>query len=151
MPAAHPDHGITTKRLRRPRLVIPTRRRHRNPAAKDHLQQGVIYLKHVASRQFVEYPLRNGLITIGRSDDTQGIQPDIDLTPLKAQIHGVSRLHAGLRYERNQLYLKDMGSVNGTFYNGRKLIPESYRLVASGSHLQFGSLGLRIGFNSTTQ
>ncbi|MCD7737310.1 MAG: FHA domain-containing protein [Lachnospiraceae bacterium] len=35
----------------------------------------------------------------------------------------VSRMHARLERRENQYYLKDMNSKNGTFVNGRRLMP----------------------------
>jgi pSer/pThr/pTyr-binding forkhead associated (FHA) protein len=49
------------------------------------------------------------------------VRPDLDLTPFGADEAGVSRKHALLRPSSTNLFLVDLGSMNGTFHNGRKL------------------------------
>lgn len=59
--------------------------------------------------------------TLGRISGSQPILPDIDLTPFKAYEGGVSRLHATIRINNDQVYITDLGSANGTRINGKKI------------------------------
>lgn len=102
-----------------------------------------------------------GLAVIGRADPEDGTQPDLDLAPLEAQAHGVSRRHAVLVPTDEGLCVIDLDSANGTWLNGKYLHPgQKYRL-RSGDTVEFGSLKLMIrvigvttrglSINSTTQ
>jgi hypothetical protein len=85
-----------------------------------------------------------GLAVIGRADPEDGTQPDLDLAPFEAQIHGVSRRHAVLVPTDDGLCLIDLDSSNGTWLNSRYMHPgQKYRL-RSGDMIEFGSLKLMI-------
>lgn len=85
-----------------------------------------------------------GLAVIGRTDPEDGTQPDLDLSPFEAQVHGVSRRHAVLTSTEEGLCLIDLDSANGTWLNSRYLHPgQKYRL-RSGDTVEFGSLKLMI-------
>jgi hypothetical protein len=85
-----------------------------------------------------------GSAVIGRADPEDGTQPDLDLSPFEAQIHGVSRRHAVLAPTDDGLCLIDLDSTNGTWLNSRYLHPgQKYRL-RSGDTVEFGSLKLMI-------
>ena len=61
-----------------------------------------------------------GDVVLGRTPDaTQPV--DIALDRFCAADQGVSRRHAMLRPTRNCLYLLDLNSTNGTFYNAMRL------------------------------
>jgi EAL domain-containing protein (putative c-di-GMP-specific phosphodiesterase class I) len=57
----------------------------------------------------------------------------------------VSGTHAELRLEDGQLWVKDLGSTNGTFVNGARLDGES--VVRSGDLLQFAEVVFRVGLD----
>jgi FHA domain len=59
--------------------------------------------------------------TLGRISGSQPILPDIDLTPYKAYEGGVSRLHATIKIDREQVTITDLGSANGTRINSKKI------------------------------
>lgn len=85
-----------------------------------------------------------GLAVIGRADPESDTQPDLDLSPFEAQIHGVSRRHAVLASTDEGLWLIDLDSANGTWLNNKYLHPgQKYRL-RSGDTVEFGSLKLMI-------
>ncbi|SRR5258707_5791402 len=70
-------------------------------------------------------------LVIGRADPIVGYRPDLDLTPFGAHEAGVSRRHAAIDAVQGGLYVADLGSTNGTWLNGRALIPQQpYRLQA---------------------
>jgi hypothetical protein len=67
-------------------------------------------------------PLDNGEeFTLGRISGSQPILPDIDLTPYKAYEGGVSRLHATIKIDRDNVTITDLGSANGTRINSKKI------------------------------
>jgi hypothetical protein len=60
-----------------------------------------------------------GDVVIGRK--TEGAVPDVDLTDYGAESKGVSRMHAMLRPLPDQLIFSDLGSTNGTEFDGERL------------------------------
>src|SRR5580658_6947452 len=56
------------------------------------------------------FPIRNG--------DTLGRDPTNEI-PIPAP--GVSRKHVQFSIERNEVWIQDLGSVNGTYVNGVKI------------------------------
>lgn len=58
----------------------------------------------------------------------------------------VSNIHAELRIENGALFVKDLGSTNGTFINGERI--EGEFNVASGDLLQFAEIVFRVGLES---
>ena len=82
--------------------------------------------------------------TLGRISDAQPIMPDIDLTPYQAYANGVSRLHAVIRREHEQVFVMDLGSSNGTFVNGKRLKPNTKQLLTHGNMLSLGKLKIQV-------
>jgi hypothetical protein len=86
--------------------------------------------------------------TLGRVSDRQPIMPDIDLTPHNAFDHGVSRLHAVIRRADNQVAVMDLGSSNGTYLNGVRLIADVVNPLNQGDLLALGKLKIQIILNT---
>jgi hypothetical protein len=82
--------------------------------------------------------------SLGRISDRQPIMPDIDLTPYQAFDHGVSRLHAVIRRLDNQIVVMDLGSSNGSYLNGVRLIANVESPLAQGDLLALGKLKIQI-------
>ena len=82
--------------------------------------------------------------TLGRISEAQPIMPDIDLTPYQAYASGVSRLHAVLRREREQVYVMDLGSSNGTYLNGKRLQPNTAHDIRHGDLISLGKLKIQV-------
>jgi len=79
-----------------------------------------VFLRILETGQTI--PLDDGEeFTLGRISGSQPILPDIDLTPYKAYEGGVSRLHATIKIERDQVTITDLGSANGTRINSKKI------------------------------
>jgi diguanylate cyclase (GGDEF)-like protein len=71
-----------------------------------------------------------GETTIGRSEDNTIPIFDID----------ISRYHASLRAdEKGQTWLTDLGSTNGTYWNGKPLAERVAVMIRDGDQIQFGS------------
>jgi CRP-like cAMP-binding protein len=67
------------------------------------------------------YLNREGETTIGRIDPVTGIRPDVDLTNLDGQ-RSVSRRHAKVVYQGGEFRIvEEIGTMNGTFVNGRRI------------------------------
>ena len=57
---------------------------------------------------------------------------------LEAEYLGVSRMHAELSIQNDQLGIRDLESMNGTYVNGDRLEPYVRVLIQAGDRLRFG-------------
>ncbi len=97
--------------------------------------------------QQITLPLAD-VVTLGRRfDAAPAEQPHVDLSRFGAEEHGVSRLHARLRRKGILVYIADMGSLNGTHLNGRRLIPDGERLLRDNDELYLSRLRIRVHFS----
>jgi hypothetical protein len=79
-------------------------------------------------------------IIVGRRDPASGSYPDIDLTK-EGQVSGsVSRRHARITCDANQLYIEDLNSRNFTQLNGKRLEPGQKYPVKNGDEIRLGSV-----------
>lgn len=90
-------------------------------------------------------------LIIGRSTPGSAIMPDLDLNTKQAADLGVSRMHLSLRYdaEHRALLVTDMGSANGSFINGQRLLPQEIRVLRHGDELRLGRLVLLVSFRQS--
>jgi pSer/pThr/pTyr-binding forkhead associated (FHA) protein len=99
---------------------------------------------HVGS---IAYPLYRPVTTIGRRahgwDGAAG--PDVDLAQADHR-HVVSRRHAVLQCDGKAVYLRDVGSTNGTLVNEDVLLNASMYRLQDGDHLSFG--GVKANFEA---
>lgn len=86
-------------------------------------------------------------VLIGRADARHGFTPDVDLGRDGGYDAGVSRNHARLALKDGVCTLEDIGSSNGTFVNGRRLLPNQPIPIHNGDELKFGTLLLRVEFS----
>jgi hypothetical protein len=93
----------------------------------------------------VELPLAKE-VNIGRLDPASASFPDIDLTSDGGLEKGVSRRHAKITRRGSEVFIEDLGSINGTFLNRKKLTPYLPQMLKSGDELQLGKLTLRVNF-----
>lgn len=85
--------------------------------------------------------------TLGRVSDGQPVMPDIDLSPYQAYANGVSRLHAVLKRSARRVSVMDLGSVNGTYLNGKRLDAHVETTVQHGDVIALGKLKIQILLN----
>jgi pSer/pThr/pTyr-binding forkhead associated (FHA) protein len=90
---------------------------------------GALVIRSGGGRSGESFPIEGDRMTIGRSPDASVFLDDVT----------VSRNHALLVRRRDGLYLDDLGSLNGTYVNRRRI--ESHRLQ-NGDELQVGKYKL---------
>jgi predicted component of type VI protein secretion system len=84
---------------------------------------------------------------LGRRDPATGIMPDVDMTPFAGYRMGVSRRHAAIRRTDNdQLELWDLGSSNGTYLNGVRLVAHRPNRLKDGDEIRLGQMVMRVRF-----
>ncbi|MBN1660956.1 MAG: FHA domain-containing protein [Anaerolineae bacterium] len=91
----------------------------------------------------IELPLSKEVV-IGRIDAGRAIFPDVDLTSEMGMEKGVSRRHARVSLRESQVFLEDLNSLNGTFLNATRLVPELPYPIKDGDQVQLGKLVLTI-------
>ena len=82
--------------------------------------------------------------TLGRVSENQPIMPDIDLSPFKAFDNGVSRLHAVIRNNSGNVIIMDLGSSNGTYINGTRIVPNIEQPLRHGDVVALGKLKMQV-------
>jgi pSer/pThr/pTyr-binding forkhead associated (FHA) protein len=85
-------------------------------------------------------------VRLGRIDPAQDIYPEIDLTHNMGGQQGVSRLHACIFQREHTVVVEDLGSVNGTRLNGRRLAPYMPVPIKNHDQLELGKLPIQISF-----
>ena len=84
------------------------------------------------------YPAQS-VLGLGRRDADNSQQIDIDLN-----FSGISRLHAFLYIEEEQVFIEDFNSRNGTFLNGYELIPLRRYEVHEGDSIRLGRASFKL-------
>ena len=97
-----------------------------------------IHLQICSTKRIVETPLIHTLV-LGRLDPANNVFPEIDLSEDSGMEQGVSRKHAQIKRE-GRVLVEDMGSLNGTFINGRRLAAYYPEELHHGDQLQLGKL-----------
>jgi pSer/pThr/pTyr-binding forkhead associated (FHA) protein len=105
----------------------------------------VIRLSIVDSGREIEFPVSNE-ITLGRLDAASATFPDVDLTPDNGLEKGVSRRHARISRKTGELYLEDLGSVNGTYLNGKRLTPYLPHALKDADEIRLSRILMRVRF-----
>ncbi|GAB5492964.1 MAG: hypothetical protein Phog2KO_31790 [Phototrophicaceae bacterium] len=86
------------------------------------------------------------IISLGRRDDANHQQIDIDLAQLGE--HGVSRLHAFIYITDKGCFIEDFNSRNGTVLNHYHLIPLKRYLLQSDDKLKLGRIEVTVHVDS---
>jgi pSer/pThr/pTyr-binding forkhead associated (FHA) protein len=114
-----------------------------SPLNERSTQSIVVRLAIVDSGRQIEFPITKE-ITFGRLDAASATFPDIDLTPDQGLEKGVSRRHAKITRRGNELFLEDLGSVNGTFLNGKRLTPYLPHALKDNDEIRLSRILMRI-------
>jgi FHA domain-containing protein len=87
-------------------------------------------------------------LIVGRSSEGSVMTPDVDLKDQKGADLGVSRLHLSMHYDSvdHTILVSDLGSANGTFINGQRLMPKEVRVVRHRDELRLGKMVLMVSF-----
>lgn len=83
-------------------------------------------------------------LMVGRIYDNPEQPIHIDLTHFNGRELGVSRCHARFERIHNRLYLRDLGSTNGTFVNGRRMSGLDIMEIGHGDQIEFGRLSSKL-------
>ena len=86
-------------------------------------------------------------VHLGRLDAASDILPEVDLSGDGGSGKGVSRRHARILKREGTVMLEDLGSINGTFINGKRLPPFQTEVLHDGDQLQLGKLLIEIEFS----
>jgi pSer/pThr/pTyr-binding forkhead associated (FHA) protein len=116
-----------------------------DPAAA--LQRGgeslAIRLRIGPQKRELEMPL--SVIThLGRVDPAASVFPEVDLSGFSDSSYGVSRRHARIMKQSGMVVIEDMGSINGTYVNGRRLDPYLPESLKDGDVVHLGKLQIEI-------
>ena len=83
-------------------------------------------------------------ILIGRRDTDSNIFPGLDVTDDIAPDKSVSRRHAVISRHENQVTIEDVGSINGTYVNGKRLASYDVEPLHDGDTIQCGRLLIEV-------
>jgi hypothetical protein len=100
-----------------------------------------LYLRE--SGREVEFTLGKE-VSIGRLDPATATFPDIDLTTDGALEKGVSRRHARITRKGAEVFVEDLGSVNGTLLNGKRLTPYLPHVLGNNDEIRVGRLFMSV-------
>ena len=91
----------------------------------------------------VRIDVREEFVIGRRSGTTSNVSDGVlDLSPMGGYGRGVSRRHVVILRTKHEYEILDLGSVNGTWLNDERLVPQKNYPLASGSHLRLGSMRL---------
>jgi pSer/pThr/pTyr-binding forkhead associated (FHA) protein len=85
-------------------------------------------------------------LVLGRGDSLSYPGMYADLSAYNAISSGVSRNHAVLHRINHTIAINDLGSANGTYLNGDRLVPQQVRFLRHGDEILLGKLAFRINF-----
>jgi len=103
----------------------------------------MVSLHFVDTGQVIKLDLNREYL-IGRQHKSQPIIPDIDLTPFNAYEWGISRLHASMAIRQDQIAITDLGSSNGTWHAGNRLVADEPYDLHHGDVVHLGKLKIQI-------
>jgi CRP-like cAMP-binding protein len=105
--------------------------------------QPPVLAQFIAEGSLNVFPVYREIALIGRKDPVTGITPDVDLTEEDVK-RSVSRRHAKLIFSNGQFYMaEEVGTLNGTFINAKRLPTGILTPLKSGSVVGFGMLRLK--------
>jgi serine/threonine protein kinase len=87
-----------------------------------------------------EYPLQKASILIGRPGGQAQVDFDVSFYDPDGY---VSRNHARITADQRRYHVVDLGSANGTFVNGERLVPQTPRWLRNGDEIGLGQVVLK--------
>ncbi|MEM7035217.1 MAG: FHA domain-containing protein [Chloroflexota bacterium] len=84
-------------------------------------------------------------ICLGRLDPPADLDTVVDLENMGGMEKGVSRCHARISKRNGKLIIEDLGSLNGTFLNAKKLSPYMPANLENGDYVHLGTLLIQVG------
>lgn len=125
-------------------VAIPGEERESAPIhGTEDLEKPPVLAEFMAEGSLKVFPIFKEISLVGRKDPVTGIVPDVDLTEEDVK-RSVSRRHAKLICSNGQFYLaEEVGTLNGTFINGKRLPTGVLTLIKSGAQVGFGMLRLK--------
>ena len=102
------------------------------------------YVEGRSDHAHIDY---KGEFVLGRKSGTTSETTSeilLDLGPLGGFGLGLSRRHAVIRRTGGGYEVRDLGSVNGTWLNEEKLVPDKLYPLRSGAHLRLGRMRLLV-------
>ena len=85
-------------------------------------------------------------IILGRPENDEAADMNVNLSAYGAADLGVSRQHAVLELQRKTVILTDLGSTNGTFLNDQPVLANQRRVVRDNDEIRLGRLIIHIYF-----
>lgn len=86
---------------------------------------------------------------IGRFNSRTGYRPTVDLSAVNGKNLGVSRRHATINQRGELIFVTDHNSLNGTYLNGQRLVPEQSRVMRDSDSLRIGHVTLLVSFEDS--
>ncbi|RME72127.1 MAG: FHA domain-containing protein [Chloroflexi bacterium] len=83
-------------------------------------------------------------IHLGRVDPSANVFPEVDVTDDSEATQTVSRRHARILWQSDTLVIEDLGSVNGTFLNGKRLDPYIPEPLHNGDTVYLGKMEIEV-------
>lgn len=105
------------------------------PDSVTQLQAHQPRLVHVRTGTVVQIPSHRNVLLVGKPNDH--LPPDINVAGFP-DADVVSRIHARLVVQGEQLAIEDMGSTNGTYVNGQRLRPGERCPLRGGDWIALG-------------
>lgn len=122
----------------------------RQPHKRQNLGEKRVFTGMIASCQLMldaesallefTLPPQTSPVLVGRANGNTEPKVAVDLSPFNAHNLGVSRAHARFERAGSRLFIRDLGSTNGTWLNGKRLTAMNVYEIYHGDKVEFGRL-----------
>lgn len=89
-----------------------------------------LYICGMNTPECIQFLINKERFSIGSDAGNDGI---VDFSTM-----GLSGSHCVIAYSGNGYTIEDLGSVNGTFVNNRRLLPDTQAPIRDGDHIRLG-------------